>query len=147
MIGIGSELLRGQRLLEVAKQRLEQRFARVVVVVDHRAADERVASFDGHGWIDTGFPQTELGEEFTVECDTVVAAISQEPDFTGLDEIGNPKDWSGRSELWGAVLVEHAKTGYLEMPGKGGHEDLSEDAVEAAAEYLLNVTFPEKPRD
>ncbi len=61
--------------------------------------------------------------------------------------IGNPKDWSGRSELWDAVLVEHAKTGYLEMPEKGGHPELSEDAVEAAAEYMLNVTFPEKPRD
>lgn len=61
--------------------------------------------------------------------------------------IGNPKDWSGRSELWEAVLVEHAKTGYLEMPEKGGRPDLSEDAVEAATEYMLSVTFPEKPRD
>jgi len=26
------------------------------------------ASFDGRSWIDTGFPQTELGDEFTVEC-------------------------------------------------------------------------------
>lgn len=28
----------------------------------------KCASFDGQTWIDTGFPQTELGEEFTVEC-------------------------------------------------------------------------------
>lgn len=61
--------------------------------------------------------------------------------------IGNPKDWSERSDLWGAVLSEHAKTGYLEMPEKGGHPELTADAVEAATEYMLYVTFPEKPQD
>ena len=60
---------------------------------------------------------------------------------------GNPKDWSGRSNLWEAVLFEHAKTGYLEMPEKGGYPDLPEEAVEAAAEYMLTITFPEMPRD
>ncbi|MFH1922805.1 MAG: LamG-like jellyroll fold domain-containing protein [Planctomycetota bacterium] len=28
----------------------------------------KCASFDGRGWVDTGFSQKELGEEFTVEC-------------------------------------------------------------------------------
>lgn len=60
---------------------------------------------------------------------------------------GNPKDWSGRSDLWDAVLSEHAKAGYLEMPGKGGHPELTEKSVEAATEYMLSLTFPDRPRD
>jgi cytochrome c5 len=55
--------------------------------------------------------------------------------------------WSNRSPLWSAVLLEHAKQGYLEMPAKGGHPYLSDRAVEAAGEYMLGETFPELPRD
>ncbi|MHC4472714.1 MAG: NAD(P)-binding protein [Planctomycetota bacterium] len=34
------------------------------------------------------------GEEFTVEADTIIAAISQEPDFTGLEDLkAGPRDW------------------------------------------------------
>ena len=34
------------------------------------------------------------GEEFTLECDTIIAAISQEPDFEGLEDVkAGPKDW------------------------------------------------------
>jgi len=61
--------------------------------------------------------------------------------------IGNKEEWSGRSDLWIAVLSEHANEGYLEMPEKGGHSQLSEDNVAAAAEYMLLKTFPEMPRD
>jgi cytochrome c5 len=60
---------------------------------------------------------------------------------------GNPKDWSGRSDLWDAVLSEHAKAGYLEMPGKGGRPELTEKSVDAATEYMLSLTFPDRPRD
>jgi len=56
-------------------------------------------------------------------------------------------DWSGRSDLWTAVLSEHASAGYLDMPGKGGHGELSDDDVSAAVEYMLQKTYPEKPRD
>ncbi len=55
--------------------------------------------------------------------------------------------WSDRSPLWSAVLLEHAKQGYLEMPAKGGHPYLSDRAVQAAGEYMLGETFPELPRD
>jgi cytochrome c5 len=60
---------------------------------------------------------------------------------------GNRDDWSGRSDMWQAVLFNHAKSGYLDMPGKGGQADLSDEAVEAATEYMLDQTFPELPRD
>lgn len=61
--------------------------------------------------------------------------------------IGDRETWSKRSQLWTAVLLEHAKQGYLDMPAKGGHPYLSDRAVEAAGEYMLSRTFPEKPVD
>ena len=65
----------------------------------------------------------------------------------GAPRTGVRDDWSQRSELWQAVLFNHAKAGYLEMPGKGGQPELSDAAVEAAAEYMLGLTFPELPKD
>ena len=60
---------------------------------------------------------------------------------------GDRDSWSDRSPLWSAVLLEHAKNGYLEMPCKGGQLELSDRAVEAAGEYMLMETFPELLRD
>lgn len=60
---------------------------------------------------------------------------------------GQREGWTDRSPLWSAVLIEHAKQGYLEMPAKGGHPYLSDRAVQAAGEYMLSETFPELPRD
>jgi cytochrome c5 len=62
-------------------------------------------------------------------------------------QLGDRDNWSDRSPLWSAVLLEHAREGYLEMPAKGGHPYLSDRAVQAAGEYMLGVTFPEKPTD
>jgi cytochrome c5 len=61
--------------------------------------------------------------------------------------IHNPADWTDRSTLWEAVLFEHANKGYLEMPAKGGNNQLSEYDVDVAAEYILTVVHPELPRD
>lgn len=66
---------------------------------------------------------------------------------SGAPTTGNRQEWSGRSDMWLAVLSDHAKAGYLDMPGKGGQGDLSDEAVEAATEYMLERTFPELPRD
>jgi cytochrome c5 len=65
----------------------------------------------------------------------------------GAPRPGRREDWSDRSDMWQAVLFNHAKSGYLQMPGKGGQPELSDAAVEAAAEYMLGLTFPEKPLD
>jgi cytochrome c5 len=61
--------------------------------------------------------------------------------------IGDRESWVNRSPLWSAVLLQHAKNGYLDMPAKGGEPGLSDSEVEAAGEYMLSVTFPELPRD
>lgn len=58
----------------------------------------------------------------------------------GAPKIGDQEAWAGRSWLWEAVLFEHAKKGYKAMPAKGGHEELSDQIVEMAAEYMLNIT-------
>ena len=62
-------------------------------------------------------------------------------------QMGVRDNWSDRSPLWSAVLLEHAREGYLEMPAKGGHPYLSDRAVQAAGEYMLGETFPELPTD
>lgn len=65
----------------------------------------------------------------------------------GAPRTGVREDWSERSDLWQAVLFNHAKAGYLQMPGKGGQPELTDEAVEAATEFMLGRTFPELPRD
>lgn len=70
-----------------------------------------------------------------------------ETGMLGAPREGNPVDWENRSELWQAVLMEHAKTGYFEMPAKGGKANLPDEIVDAAAEYMLEKTFPNRPED
>jgi Pyruvate/2-oxoacid:ferredoxin oxidoreductase delta subunit len=50
------------------------------------------------------------GEEFTIEVDTVIAAISQEPDFTGLDDLREGNDWIKTDES-GATKEEGVYSG------------------------------------
>ena len=70
-----------------------------------------------------------------------------ETGMLGAPREGNPADWEGRSKLWQGVLMEHAKTGYFDMPAKGGKTHLPDDIVDAAAEYMLEKTFPNRPQD
>ena len=60
---------------------------------------------------------------------------------------GNPADWADRSPLWQAVLMEHAEAGYIDMPVKGGNEELSDQQVDEAVLYMLGVTFPNRPAE
>ena len=62
-------------------------------------------------------------------------------------QIGEREDWVDRSPLWSAVLLAHAREGYMEMQAKGDQPYLSDRAVEAAGEYMLGETFPELPVD
>lgn len=70
-----------------------------------------------------------------------------ETGMLGAPREGQPQEWEDRSDLWQAVLMEHAKTGYFEMPARGGKTDLPDELVNAAAEYMLEMTFPERPED
>ena len=70
-----------------------------------------------------------------------------ETGMLGAPREGNPTDWEGRSKLWQAVLMVHAKTGYFDMPARGGKTHLPDEVVDAAAEYMLEKTFPNRPQD
>lgn len=74
-------------------------------------------------------------------------ASCHDPGAGPAPDIGQRDDWSNRSRLWCAVLFEHAKEGYLDMPSRGGRPELTGKDVDAAAEYMLSVTFPELPLD
>lgn len=67
--------------------------------------------------------------------------------LNGAPKTGDQEAWQGRSWLWEAVLFEHAKSGFGEMPAKGGNDDLDEVTVTKAAEYMLYLTYPETHRD
>ncbi|MDX1734397.1 MAG: c-type cytochrome [Halioglobus sp.] len=65
----------------------------------------------------------------------------------GAPVTGTAGDWGERSQLWDAVLAEHARDGYLGMPARGGDDVLTEDQVRAATEYIMARTFPHLPLD
>ncbi len=60
---------------------------------------------------------------------------------------GDAAAWAGRSWLWEAVLVEHAKQGFLGMPAQGDTRKLSDAEISVAAEYMLRQAYPDLPRD
>lgn len=70
-----------------------------------------------------------------------------ETGLLGAPVAGLPTDWQERSQLWDAVLFDHAITGYFEMPARGGRPDLPDNVVKAAAEYMMRTTFPDRPHD
>jgi len=74
-------------------------------------------------------------------------AVCHETGMLGAPRAGEPEEWQGRSTLWQAVLMDHAKTGYYDMPPRGGKTDLPDDVVNAAAEYMLEMTFRNRPGD
>jgi len=74
-----------------------------------------------------------------------VCASCHEKGLNGAPKTGDPKAWSGRSTQWEAVLFNHAKSGYMDMPAKGGKPELSDRSVVAAAEYMLSITYPDRP--
>jgi len=65
----------------------------------------------------------------------------------GAPVTSKPEDWADRSDLWEGVLFEHASKGYIDMPAKGGDQGVSDYDLEAAAEYMLTITYPEMPAD
>jgi cytochrome c5 len=92
---------------------------------------------------DTGAVTMIDGEAaYTEHC-----AGCHETGMLGAPREGQPQDWRGRSDLWQGVLMEHAKTGYFEMPARGGQTMLPDDVIDAAAEYMLEQTFTDRPQD
>ena len=72
-----------------------------------------------------------------------VCASCHEDGTDGAPITGDPDTWADRSPLWEAVLFEHARSGWLDMPAKGGVETLDDTLVTRAAEHMLSITFPD----
>ena len=66
---------------------------------------------------------------------------------SGAPVVGRAEDWSERPQLWEAVLMEHAKAGYIKMPARGAADYATEYDVESATEYMLHLTYPDLPAD
>lgn len=76
-----------------------------------------------------------------------ICARCHESGVDGAPVTGNKDDWQGRSDLWEAMLFEHADKGYIKMPARGDADYATQYDAEAAAEYMLTITHPELPRD
>jgi len=74
-------------------------------------------------------------------------ANCHETGMNGAPRTGDPEAWAGRSALWEAVLFEHAQKGYFKMPAHGLDGRFSDEEVAAAAQYMLELTHPDRPRD
>ena len=92
----------------------------------------------------TAAPEGKL-EISGVDAYQKVCASCHESGLNGAPVTGDADAWSDRSMHWEAVLFDHAKRGYMDMPAKGGNPELSDRSVVAAAEYMLSITFPDRP--
>lgn len=90
-------------------------------------------------------PQAANLELSGVEAYKMACATCHESGLNGAPATGDPDAWSNRSMQWEAVLFDHAKHGYMDMPAKGGRPELSDRSVVAAAEYMLSITYPDRP--
>jgi cytochrome c5 len=73
-----------------------------------------------------------------------VCAGCHEEGKDGAPVTGDREAWAERSPLWAAVLEEHAKDGYLDMPARGGDTNLSDEEVRAAVDHMMILTHPEQ---
>jgi len=76
-----------------------------------------------------------------------ICADCHEEGVNGAPRTGDRDAWDGRSRLWEAVLTEHARQGYGDMPARGGADILSDADTIKAADYMLTLTYPESHRD
>jgi cytochrome c5 len=90
-------------------------------------------------------PPTANVELSGVEAYKAACAACHETGENGAPATGDADAWSGRSTQWEAVLFDHAKSGYMDMPAKGGKPELSDRSVVAAAEYMFSITYPDRP--
>lgn len=56
----------------------------------------------------------------------------------GSPKFGDKGAWKSRIAQGEATLFDHAINGFKGMPAKGGNASLSDDAVKAAVQYIVN---------
>ncbi|MGI9261428.1 MAG: c-type cytochrome, partial [Woeseiaceae bacterium] len=68
----------------------------------------------------------------------MACASCHETGSNGAPLTGDSAAWANRSQLWQAVLAEHANKGYMDMPAKGGNVELSDWVVIRATEFMMS---------
>ncbi|MGI9249516.1 MAG: c-type cytochrome [Woeseiaceae bacterium] len=113
--------------------------ALLLVACAHDSADGRSNGESASGSTVAAINGENAYNEYCAGC--------HETGMMGAPVAGDAADWGARSKLWDAVLLDHAITGYFEMPARGGRTELPDEIVRSAAEYMLRMTFPDMPHD
>ena len=71
------------------------------------------------------------GRVFDLHC--AQCHLNDDSEAPQLDEAD---DWDVRTYEWVSVLKDHAKTGFLRMPAKGGQSALSNQNIDDALYYM-----------
>jgi cytochrome c5 len=58
--------------------------------------------------------------------------------------LDDPDDWNPRVMQFPSVLANHANKGFLDMPKKGGHPELTEEMVYDAVYYMVSQIMSEE---
>lgn len=58
--------------------------------------------------------------------------------------LDQPDDWPPGALAFPSVLADHATHGYLNMPGKGGHGQLTDRNIQDAVHYMLRQVASEE---
>jgi cytochrome c5 len=96
-------------------------------------------------------PATELGPATANDAGrqayTDFCAGCHETGMFGAPIAGDSDYWRERSPMWQAVLMQHAREGFYDMPAKGSRPELSDATINRATEYMLGITYPDYPGD
>jgi len=57
-------------------------------------------------------------------------------DDNSAPQLDEPDDWEQRTHEWSSILQDHAKSGFLRMPAKGGQSSLSNQNIDDALYYM-----------
>lgn len=134
---LNSMLSLADSVLPPAKMNAEAISERIAPVARERIGEEPIvqASADS-GAAKAVNTSEEVGpgnQVFTAVCSTCHAnGLLQAPRF------GNKADWAPRIEKGMETLYTHAINGFKNMPARGGRQDLSDDEVKAAVDYMVS---------
>jgi cytochrome c5 len=111
---------------------------RIAPVAQERIGEEPIVQAAANTDADAKAVETsqDLGpgqQIFTAVCATChVSGLLQAP------RLGNKDDWAPRLEKGVEMLYDHAINGFKNMPARGGRQDLSDDEVKQAVDYLIS---------
>lgn len=109
---------------------------RIAPVAQERVGEEPIVQAAANSNAEAVETSQDLGpgqQIFTAVCATChVSGLLQAP------RLGNKDDWAPRLEKGIEMLYDHAINGFKNMPARGGRQDLSDDEVKQAVDYLIS---------